>query len=242
MSDLTGGKACDNEDSASESSFGSSAVCCGGDATRWFLLGFQVEVESQDQQGAKQILQINDAADCSGSLDLTCMKCDKRVSVAKHLHNLSPYSLHSMIAISAKAWHALLYLVTPWQYLPRLGMLLYILSRLGSICWGSVWGLACSSISCHTLAVSSGAWYAILYLVTPLQYLLGLGMLFYILSRLDSICLGLLHALLYLITPWQYLLGLGMLFYILSRLGSIRRRTNLQKPKLRKLKSKLKEQ
>ena len=48
--------------------------------------------------------------------------------------------------------------------------------------------------------------------------------------------------LFYLITPWQYLPRLGILFYILSRLGSIRKRTNLQKPKLQKLKLKLKGQ
>ena len=79
-------------------------------------------------------------------------------------------------------------------------MLFYILSHLGSICWG----LVCYSISCHR--------------ATPWQYLLGLGMLFYILSRLDSISLGVLHALLYLVTPWQYLLGLCMLyiFHILA--------------------------
>ena len=120
------------------------------EATRWCRLGFQVEDDSQDQRGAEQISQIDDAADCAGSLDLTCMKCDKRVSVAKHLHNLSPFSLHSMIEVSAEAWHATLYLITPWQHLPRLGMLFYlitpwqclprhgilpyILSRLGSIC------------------------------------------------------------------------------------------------------------
>ena len=57
----------------------------------WCRLGFQVEGDSQDQRGAEQILQINDAADCAGSLDLICMKCDKRVSVAEHLHNLSPF-------------------------------------------------------------------------------------------------------------------------------------------------------
>ena len=126
------------------------------EATRWCRLGFQVEDNSQDQRGAEQISQIDDAADCAGSLDLTCMKCDKRVSVAKHLHNLSPFSLHSMIELSAEAWHATLYLVTPWQYLPRLGMLsqlLYILSRLGSICRG----LTCYSISYHALAASAEA-------------------------------------------------------------------------------------
>ena len=110
------------------------------EAAQWCLLGFQV---AQDQCGAKQMSQIDDAADCAGSLDLTCMKCDKRVSVAEHLHNLSPFSLHSMIEVSAQAWNATLYPITPcqWQYLPRLGMLFYILSRLGSICQG----LACHS-------------------------------------------------------------------------------------------------
>ena len=48
--------------------------------------------------------------------------------------------------------------------------------------------------------------------------------------------------LFYIFTPWQYLLRLGILFYILSRLGSILKRTNLQKPKLQKLKLKLKGQ
>ena len=73
------------------------------------LLGFQVEDDSQDQSGDQQILQINDAADCAGSMDLTCIKCDRRGSVTEHLHNLSPYSLHSMIEGSTKAWHAILY-------------------------------------------------------------------------------------------------------------------------------------
>ena len=31
------------------------------------------------------------------------------------------------LAVSTKAWHAILYLITPWQYPPRLGMLFYIL-------------------------------------------------------------------------------------------------------------------
>ena len=147
---------------------------------------------------------------------------------AEHLHNLSPYSLHSMIEVSPEAWHAILYLVTvppwqyqhpilylithwqypqrlgmlitPWQYPPRLGMLSYISSPLGSI----IRGLACYSVSYHALAVSSEALHAILYLITPWQYQ----------PRL---------AILYLITPWQYPPRLGMLFYILSRLGSIRR-------------------
>ena len=109
-----------------------------------------------------------------------------------------------MIEVSVEAWHAILYLVTPWQYLPRLGMQFYILSRLGSVCRGLVF----CSISFHALAVSAEAW----------------------------------HAILYIVTPWQYLPRLGMLFYILSRLGSIRKRTNLQKPKVQKLKLRLKEQ
>ena len=103
------------------------------------------------------------------------MKCDKRVSVTD---NLYPYSLRSIydrsicqglacysisghchaFAVSAEAWHAILYLVAPWQYLPRLGMLFYILSRLGSIRRG----LACYSISYHALAASAEAWHAIL--------------------------------------------------------------------------------
>ena len=110
------------------------------EATWWCLLGFQVEDDSQDhvERGAEQILQIDDAADCAGSMDLSCMKCDKRVSVAD---NLYPYSLHSMIEVSAKTWHAILYPVTvpPWQYQQRLGMLFYIFSSLGSIRLG----LAC---------------------------------------------------------------------------------------------------
>ena len=136
----------------------------------------------------------------------------------------------------AKAWHSILYLVTPWQYLQRLGILVYILSRLGSICRG----LAFYSISCHALEVSGEAWHSALYLVTPWKYLARLVMPFYILSRdsrLGSIwrCLAWYsishhalylpgeawHAILYLFTPWQYLQRLGILLYILSHLGSI---------------------
>ena len=123
-----------------------------------------------------------------------------------------------MIKVSAKAWHAILsrfgsisrglahYSIsyhTLWQYLPRLGMLFYILSRLGSIlqgsacscscsmCLGSIClGLACCSISCHALAVSAKAWHTILYLITW-QYPPMFGILFYIFSRLDSIRQGL---------------------------------------------------
>ena len=46
------------------------------EATQWCRLGFQVEDDSQDQRaerGAEQILQIDDAADFAGSLDLTCI-------------------------------------------------------------------------------------------------------------------------------------------------------------------------
>ena len=73
---------------------------------RWCQLGFQIEEDSQDQveHNAEQILQIGNAADCTGSLHLTCMKCDKRVSVAEHLHYLRPYSLHIMIKVSTEAW------------------------------------------------------------------------------------------------------------------------------------------
>ena len=154
------------------------------EATQWCRLGFQVEDDSQDQHRIQQILQIDDAADCAGSLELTCMKCQKRVS--QHLHNLSPFSLHSMIEVFAKALHATLYLITPWQYPPRLGIRL---------------GLACYSISCHALPVSAysaEAWHAI--------HLLRLGIPFYILSSLGSIC---------------HCPRLGILFYILSRLGNI---------------------
>ena len=45
-----------------------------------------------------------------------------------------------MIEVFAKALHATLYLITPWQYPPRLGIRL---------------GLACYSISCHALPVSA---------------------------------------------------------------------------------------
>ena len=161
------------------------------------------------------------------------MKCYKKVLVTD---NLYPYSLHSMIKVSAKAWHAILYLVTvtPWQYPPRLGMLFYILSRLGSIRRGlasysisyhalAASAEACYSISYHALAVSAEAWHAILYLITPWQHPPRLGMLFYILSSR----LGRQwqypprRGILFYITPWQHPPRLGMLFYI--RLGSIRR-------------------
>ena len=105
------------------------------EAILWCLLGFQVEDDFQDQHGAsaKQISQIDYAADCAGSLDLTCMKCNKRVSVAQHIHNLSPFSLHCMIEVSSKALacysiscHALAVSAEAWHLL-SLGMLFYIL-------------------------------------------------------------------------------------------------------------------
>ena len=65
---------------------------------------------------------------------------------------LACYSIsYHALAISAEAWHAILYLITPWQYPQRLGILFYILSPLRSICRG----LACYSISYHCLAVSA---------------------------------------------------------------------------------------
>ena len=142
-----------------------------------------------------------------------------------------------MIEVFAKALHATLYLITPWQYPPRLGIRL---------------GLACYSISCHALPVSAysaEAWHAIhLLRLGILFYILSslgsichcprLGILFYILSRLGNICWGLAlenfysisyhalavfakawlpwHSILYLITPWQYLPRLGMLFDLIT--------------------------
>ena len=38
-------------------------------------MGFELHIYSQDQNGSKQILQINYSIDCAGSLDPTCMKC-----------------------------------------------------------------------------------------------------------------------------------------------------------------------
>ena len=90
----------------------------------------------------------------------------------------------------------------------------YILSRIGSICWGL------GSISYHALEVSAEAWHSILHLITPWQYSPRLGIRFYILLCVGSICRGLAfnsisyhavavsteawHSILYLIThcPW----------------------------------------
>ena len=125
----------------------------------------------------------------------------------------------------------------------RLGMLFYILSRLmlGSICQADsiCQGMACYSISCHSLAVSAKAWHAILYFVTqPWQYLQRLCMLFYILSLLGSICRGLAqwHAILYLVTPWQYQLKDQPQKNPTYKSSSLNLKNNprLQKPKLQK--------
>ena len=199
MLDTTGSEACDDEDSVRV------FVWLFGCLLRRRLggVGWVFKLKTT----LKTSVQIDDAADCARSLDLTCIICYKRVSVAEHLHNLSPYSLHSMIEVSAKAKHAILYTitVTPWQYPPRHGMLFFILSRLCSICRG---------------LASAEAWHAILYPITPWQYPPRLGMLFYILSRLGSIrqdlafyyisyhalavSAGAWYAILYLVTPWQY--------------------------------------
>ena len=144
-----------------------------------------------------------------------CVKCNISISVAAEQQLSS-----SIISVPILC-------IVHLQYQPRLGVLFYFLSHLGSIQPG--W--ACYSISYHALAVSAKAGHAILYLITPRQYPLTLGMLFFILSCLGSILQGWAcysisyHALtvsaeagnanLYPVTPWQYLPWLGMLFYIL---------------------------
>ena len=117
-------------------------------------------------------------------LGLASAKAWLVLDILSHLgsicQGLACYSIsYHALAVSAEAWHATLYLITPWQYLPRLGMLFHLLSSLGSICRG----LAFFSISYPMM-------------ITRWQHLPRLGMLFYLLSRLGSI--------LYLITPWQY--------------------------------------
>ena len=131
---------------------------------------------------------------------------------------LASYSIsYHALAVSAEAWHAILYLImpwqhpprlgvliTPWQYPPRIGMLFYILSRLGSISRGLASlsrlgsisrGLACYSISYHALAASAEAWH-------PYHAL--------------AVSTEAWQAILYLIMPWQHPPRLGMLFYILE--------------------------
>ena len=172
------------------------------------------------------------------------MKCNIRISVAEHLHNLSPYSLRSRIEVCAEAWHAILYLITPRQYPPRLWhAILYLITP-----W-------------QYLELSAEAWHAFrsFIMIMPWQYLPRLGMLYDLLSRLGSIYRGLAcfsisyhafavsaeawHAILYLIsyhaicrglacisisyhdlpvgthTTWQYLPRLGVLWQFLPRLG-----------------------
>ena len=90
------------------------------EATRWWLAS-GCEDDSQEQRGAELILQMQDVVDCAGSLG-PCVKCNTTVSMAKYLHNFFAYK----------------HLVKPWQYPPRLRMLLYILASLGSIHRGSV--------------------------------------------------------------------------------------------------------
>ena len=70
------------------------------EATQWCRLGFQVE-----------------------DLGLACY-----ANIFLHLCSICrglvfcSISFHAL-AVSAKAGHATLYLITPWQYLPRLGIL-----------------------------------------------------------------------------------------------------------------------
>ena len=65
----------------------------------WFSSRRQLSRPATVQRGAEKILQIDNTADCAGSLDPTCVKCNRRVSVAEHFYDLSPYSLHSMIEV-----------------------------------------------------------------------------------------------------------------------------------------------
>ena len=106
MLDATGSEASNDEDSASDGSPHLALWLSTVEATWWCLLGFQVEHDFQDhvERCAEQILQIDEAADCAGSMDLrvACIKCDKRVTVSV-ADNLYLYSLHSMIEVSAKA-------------------------------------------------------------------------------------------------------------------------------------------
>ena len=65
---------------------------------------------------------------------------------------LACYSIsYQGLAVSAEPSHAILYLITPWQCPPRLGMLFYIISRPCSI----LRGLAFCSTSYPGLAVSA---------------------------------------------------------------------------------------
>ena len=133
-----------------ESSRPALRQCAGkiaAEATRWWL---GCGDDSQEQRGAELILQMHDVVDCADSLG-PCVKCDKTVSVAKFLHNFFAYK----------------HLVKPWQYPPRLRMLLYISASLGSSHRGSAFYILSSLGSSHR------------------------GLAFYILSSLGSIHRGL---------------------------------------------------
>ena len=98
--------------------------------------------------------------------------CQGLASSAIHL-GLVCYSISChALAVSAEAWHSVLYLVTPWQYLPRLRILFYNMFESISYHALAVFVEAWHAfLSCHSLAVSAKAW----------QYL----------PRLGSICQGL---------------------------------------------------
>ena len=94
-----------------------------------------------------------------------------------------------MIEVSAKAWPSILYVITPWQYPSRLGMLSSISPHALAVsveAWHAYY-----SISYHALAVSAEAWYAVLYHITPWQYQPRRGMLFFNISHLGCFHQGL---------------------------------------------------
>ena len=69
----------------------SSAGCWGDDlvVAAWFSSWRQLSRPATVQRGAEKILQIDNTADCAGSLDPTCVKCNRRVSVAEHFYDES---------------------------------------------------------------------------------------------------------------------------------------------------------
>ena len=69
----------------------SSAGCWGDDlvVAAWFSSRRQLSRPATVQRGAEKILQIDNTADCAGSLDPTCVKCNRRVSVAEHFYDES---------------------------------------------------------------------------------------------------------------------------------------------------------
>ena len=107
---------------------------------------------------------------CENTHDL-----QRKAKMLKKKYNHAEAISYHALAVSSQAWPAIevemaaaiLYFITPWQYLQRLGMLFYILSRLGGIRQGYFlsrlgsirqgyilsclcgirWGLACYSIS-----------------------------------------------------------------------------------------------